>query len=106
MYNCVTPSVSAGCFHPTLHFTLGTRVDMASQWGEALCAVVPAPRAACLTVMDWRLQVLFFIPSGRNGAGLYCGSGSAAAFAAAPSTAALAGALFLEVSDKLHVHCH
>ena len=76
------------------------------RWGGSLCAVVPAPGAARPTVMDWRLQVLFFGPSGRNGAGLCWGAGSASASAAVPSTAAPAGALFLAGSDELHIHCH
>ena len=79
---------------------------MAGRWGGALCAVVPAPGAACPTVMDRRLQVLFFGPSGRNGAGLCWGAGSASTDAATPSTAAPAGALCLEGSDELFVHCH
>ena len=106
MYNCVTPSISYSCLCPALHVPLGGRVDMACQWGGALCAIVPAPGAARPTVMDWGLQVFFFGPSGRSGASLCWGAGSASATAAAPSTAALAGALCLEGSDKLRVHCH
>ena len=67
---------------------------------------MPAPGAARLTVMDWRLRVLFFGPSGRNGAGLCLGAGSVSTSAVAPSTAAPAGAFCMEVSDKLHVQCH
>ena len=102
MYNCDTPSVSYGCSRPALHVPLGGHVDMAGRWGGSLCAFVPAPGAARPTVMDWRLRVLFFGPSGRNGAGLCWGAGSAAA----PSTAALSEALCLEGSDELRVHCH
>ena len=71
MYNCFTPSVSFCCFRPALHVPLGGRVDMAGRWDGELCAVVPAPRDARPTVMDWQLQVLFFGPNGFNGAGLY-----------------------------------
>ena len=108
MYNCFTPFVSFCCFHPALHVPLGVRVDMASRWGGTLCTVVPAPGDARPTVMDRRLQVFFFGPSGRNGAGLCWGAGSvsASASAASSSTAALAGALNLEGSDKFRVHCY
>ena len=67
---------------------------------------MPAPGAARPTVMDQRLQVLFFGPSGRNGTGLCWGAGSASASASAPFTFALAGALCLEGSDDIRVHCH
>ena len=77
---------------------------MSGRWGGALCAVVSAPGATRPKVMYWRLQVLVFGPSGRNVAGLCWGAGSASA--AAPSTAALAGALCLEGSDELRVHYH
>ena len=81
---------------------------MSSRWGGALCTVVPAPGAARPTVMDRRLQVLFFDPSGRNGDDLCwdAGSASASASAALSSTATLGGALSVEGSDELHIHCH
>ena len=56
--------------------------------------------------MDRRLRVLFFGPSGCNGAGLYWGAVSASVSVVAPSTAAPAGALCMEGSDKLRFHCH
>ena len=85
-------------FRPALNVPLGGRVDVASLWGKALCTVVPAPGAILPTVVDWRLQVLVFGPSGRNGAG------SASASTALSSTAAPAGVLRLEGSDELYVH--
>ena len=106
MYNYDTPSVSSGCFRTAMHVPLGVRVYMDGQWGREFCAVVPAPGASHPTVMDRQLQVLFFGPSGRNGGGLCWGDGSASVSAAAPSTAALAGALCLEGSDELHIHFH
>ena len=106
MYNLFTPSVSFYCFRPALHVPLVGRVDMASIWSGALCTVVPAPRAARPIVMYWRLQVLFFGPSGRNGAGLCWGASYVPASVAYSSTAALAGALSLEGSDELRVHCY
>ena len=77
---------------------------MANCGGGALCTVVPAPRAARPTVVDRRLQVLVVNPSGRNGAGLCCGAGSASASAASSSKAGRAGALRLEGSYDLCVH--
>ena len=92
------------CFRPALHVLLGDCVDMASHWGGAGCAVAPAPGTARPMLMERRLQVLFFGPSGCNGAGLGWGAGSASASAAFSSTAAPAGARSLEGSDKLHVY--
>ena len=71
---------------------------MTGLWVRELCSVVPAPGAARPTVMDWRLQVLFLSPSGRNSAGLCWGTGSASAYTVSSFTAAPAGALCLEGS--------
>ena len=93
-------------FFPALHVPLGSRVDVASRGGGALCTIVSASRDACPTVVDRRLQVLVVGPGGRNGSG-WCGgagSASASASAASSSTAAPAGALRLKGSDKLGVH--
>ena len=94
------------CFRPALLVPLGGRLDMAGCWGGALCAVFPAPGAARPTIMYWRLQVLFFGPSGRNSAGFCWGASSASASTASSSTAAPDGALCLEGSDELRVYCH
>ena len=56
-------------FFPDLHVPLGGRVDVASCGGGALCTIVPASWAACTTVVDGRLQVLFVGPGGRTCAG-------------------------------------
>ena len=104
MHNCVTPPVSFCCSRPALCVPLGGRVDMAGLWVGEICAVVPAPGSTRPTIMDWRLQVLFFSPSDRNGAGLCWGAGSAST--AAPYTAALVGALCLGDSDEICVYCH
>ena len=79
---------------------------MASRGGGVLCTVVPAPGATHPTVVDRRLQVLVVCHSGRNGACLFFGVGSASASAASSSTAAPAGALRLGGSDKLCVHSY
>ena len=73
---------------------------MSSRGDRALCTAVPIPGAARPTVVDWRLQVMVIGPSGRNGNGLCCGASPASA----SSTAAPAGALRLEGSDKLCAH--
>ena len=94
------------CFRPDLHVPLGGSLDMASHWVGALCTVLPAPGAARPTVMDRPLQVLFFGPSCRNGAGLCWGAGSTSTSLASSSTTTLVGKLSLEGSDNLQVHCY
>ena len=87
---------------------------MAGQWGGILGTVVPAPGVARPTVTDWQIQVFFFGHTGHNGAGSCWGAGSGtcagscsvspyAAGSVAPSTAALAGAICLDIGDKLCV---
>ena len=94
------------CFRPDLHVPLGGSLDMASHWVGALCTVLPAPGAAHPTLMDRPLQVLFFGPSCRNGAGLCWGAGSTSTSSALSSKAALVGELSLEGSEEFHVHCY
>ena len=100
MCNLFIPSVSFCCFLPALHVPLGGCVDMAGRWGRALCSVVLAPGTARQTVMDRRLQVLFFGPSDCTGTGLRWGAGSAS------STATPASTLYMEGSAELRVQCH
>ena len=106
-------------FCPALHVLLGSRVDVTSCGGGALCTIVPAYGAACPTVVDGRLQVLVVGPGGQNGAGWWhkgwcggavagAGAGAGARYAvvaaASSSTAALAGSLRLQGSNELGVH--
>ena len=94
-------------FRPALHVLLGSRVDLYSHGGGALCTIVPASGAACTTVVDGQLQVLVVGPGGQNGAGWWhkgwCG-GAGASAAASSSTSAPADSLRLQGSDELGVH--
>ena len=111
------PSVSLGCFHPTLHVPLCVRVDIAGCLVGILGTIVPAPGDKRPEVMDWRLHLFFVIHSGRTGAGSFWGAGScccagscsgygflSADGSVPPSTAALSGAVFLEENDELRVN--
>ena len=100
-------------FRPALHVPLGSRVDVASCGGGALFTIVPASGAACPTVGDGQLQVLFVGTSSRTGAGWWtkgwCGGASASAGSASASVAsssmdALAGSLSFQGSNELGVH--
>ena len=55
-------------FHPALYVPLGSRADVASCGGGEIRLIVPASGAACPTVVDGRLQVLFVGPGGHTGA--------------------------------------
>ena len=96
-------------FRPALNLSLGSRVDVASRGGRALCTIAPASGAAFLTVVDWRLQILVVGTGGQIGAGWWyngwCGgAGSASMSTSLSSTAALACALKLKGSGELGFH--
>ena len=102
-------------FHPALNVPLGSCADVASRGVRALSFIVPASRAACPTVLDGRLQLLFVGPGGHTGAdwwikGWYDGAGtsasdgSASASADSFSMAATSGSLSFQGSDELGVH--